>query len=887
MIAMSREGAAAKALAVRDLRRYFGSPTGYVFITLFILLSAAAAFWRPRFFLNSLANLDQLNEVFPYVLVFFVPAVTMNLWADERKQGTDELLLTLPATEATVVCGKYLAALGIYLVSVGVSLSHALVLRWLGHPDWGLLAANYVGFALVGAALLPAAMLASLVTSNATIAFIGGALLVALPVGLGDAARTFSDAAVRRVAGFTVWPYFTDFTRGIVSLNGVVYFVAVAALFLYVDVAILQRRRWRIERPVPKSAHVGLRTVALGVICACVVVLAGRTRARLDLTAERLYSLSAETRALLSTLPGGQQVSIQAFISPDVPEPLVQTRENLLGVLREIEARAGGRVVLTVNDTEPYSEQARIARERFDMAPRRVPDPLTGAAADDVYMGVAVTSGAEEDVVPFFERGLAPEYELARAIRVVTRTARKRVGILDADVRVLGGVDEQNEPHAPWAVVQELKKQYDVVEVTPASASDAAVDVLIAVEPSRMTQTDLNAAMPAIERGTPTLMLLDPLPMIDLRLAPASEVATQIDPYRPDPAARLVSGNIRGALDRLGINWVPARIVWDGFNPHPDMAGLPQETVFVSPGNGNANAFNRSNLVTAHLQELMFLYPGYMLPAKDKKVSFEPLVQTGSVSGASSFFDLVVPTRQGIMLNGNVTRESDHRQYTIAARVRSTAPLSTASGSRPIDVIAIADLDMISDYFFNVRATAPPTANFDNITFFLNAIDLLAKDEGFIALRSRQGRHRTLERLEAQTRTFVERRTKEEQQAETDARTALDDARRRLQKRVDEVNARTDLDVQAKQILVRNVQETENRSLRVLEGNISQARDAKIRASREAMDSQIRSIRARIRTLAVLLPPAPVLIVGLVIFLRRARRERESARAMHRLVEVA
>jgi ABC-2 type transport system permease protein len=373
-----------------------------------------------------------------------------------------------------------------------------------------------------------------------------------------------------------------------------------------------------------------------------------------------------------------------------------------------------------------------------------------------------------------------------------------------------------------------------------------------------------------------------------MRLAPAADLASQIDPFRQAPSARLVFGDIRGALTSLGLDWVPARVVWDGFNPHPDLAELPRETVFVGYGNGNPNAFSRSSPATAGLQEILLLYPGFVLSTQSSDFIFEPLLQSGRVSGTSSFFDLVTPTPAGMTLNQSVAREPDDREYVLAARVRSHKPLDSGSGSRPLDLIVVADLDFISDNFFDIRARAQATANFDNITFFSNAIDVLAGDESFIALRQRRSRHRTLERLEARTRTFMDRRAREEQQAQEEARTALEEARTRLRTRIDELNARTDLDAVAKQIMVRNQEETESRQLRVLEANLAEARDVKIRASRETMETQIRTIRTRIRALAVLLPPVPVLLAGVAIFVRRRRRERETDRATgRRRVEAA
>ena len=238
-----------RIIARRELAAYFDSRIAYVYTVAFLVL--ANSIFMNDFFLAGTVDMTGYFDLLPLLLAFFLPAVTMRLWAEEHRQRTAELLLTMPITPLQAILGKYLAALALYGLFLAGSLPVVVMLLTLGKPDLGLIFSGYLGLIFFGALFLAFGMCLSALTGDQIVAFVTGAVagyffvltgneqVVAVVDGL------FPSAALGTLLMemVSVTPHYDAFVRGVVQLSSLVYFAGLSALFLWMNSLILERMR--------------------------------------------------------------------------------------------------------------------------------------------------------------------------------------------------------------------------------------------------------------------------------------------------------------------------------------------------------------------------------------------------------------------------------------------------------------------------------------------------------------------------------------------------------------------------------------------------------------------------------------------------------------------
>lgn len=227
----------------RELKSYFTSPVAYVVSSLFLLINGIIFF--SLFFVRRNADLRDYFSNLPLYLSFFVPALTMKLFAEERKSGSMETLMTLPVTEWDVVTGKYLASLIGTLVMIAPTLFYIVVVSLFGTPDYGPIIGGYVGAIFLSAAYTAIGCFASSITKNQIIAFFTG-LAFCIALTLCDVILIiFPTSLVSFISYISFRVHFNSIAKGILDTRDIIYFISITALFFVMTVKVMKQTKAR------------------------------------------------------------------------------------------------------------------------------------------------------------------------------------------------------------------------------------------------------------------------------------------------------------------------------------------------------------------------------------------------------------------------------------------------------------------------------------------------------------------------------------------------------------------------------------------------------------------------------------------------------------------
>lgn len=232
-------------LAKREFAAYFGSPIAYVAITVFLAVVGVKFFIVDDFFKNGEASLRGFFELVPLFFVFYLPAIAMRSVSEEKRQGTFELLVTLPISDAEIILGKYFGSLLFLIVSIIATFIYPLIIHTIGKPDLGATIGGYLGLLLVGAAFLAAGIMASTWSKTQIVSYILGAVICAIFFFTERIVGVFWEGARDAVAYISFDSHYSSFTRGIMAVKDILFFVSMTALFLIVSTFSVNSRRWK------------------------------------------------------------------------------------------------------------------------------------------------------------------------------------------------------------------------------------------------------------------------------------------------------------------------------------------------------------------------------------------------------------------------------------------------------------------------------------------------------------------------------------------------------------------------------------------------------------------------------------------------------------------
>lgn len=422
----------------KELRALFQSPVALIFLTIFLAAALFLFFTYARFFARGLADVRPLFQWMPLLLILLVSAITMRSWAEERRSGTLEVLMTLPVRTWDLVLGKFAAGLSLVALGLFFTTPIPITVHFLGPLDWGPVVGGYFASLLLAGAYLAIGLCVSARTDNQVVA-----LMVTLVIGIalwlvGSETLTslFSQDVSDLLRLVGTGARFESVERGVLDLRDIVYYGSLTAFFLGLNAYFLDRER--LDAGSPEGGRHNLSMVATLVLIAVNAVLANLWlrpvhQARVDLTANGDYSLSSVTRDTLASLD--EPLTIRGLFSERTHPLLAPLVPQIEDTLTEYAVASGGKVTVVFADPSKDEELEGEINERYGI--KSVPFGVADTHSQSVlnaYFDVLVTYGDKFEVLSFQDlvevhadpTGMSVklknlEYDLTRTVKKVSQ----------------------------------------------------------------------------------------------------------------------------------------------------------------------------------------------------------------------------------------------------------------------------------------------------------------------------------------------------------------------------------------------------------------------------------------------------------------------------------
>lgn len=392
------------AVTRKELAGAFGSPMALIFLGTFLVAVLFVFFWVDAFFARGIADVRSLFRWMPVLLIFLVATLTMRQWSEEQRSGTLEVLLTLPVRSIQLVAGKFLATLALVALALALTLFVPITVALLGNMDWGPVVGGYVAAMLLAAAYTAIGLFMSSRTDNQIVALISTAALCGLLYVVGTSGVTdFAGAGLTEtLRAIGSGSRFDSIERGVIDLRDLVYYLTLTGVFLALNVLSLESKHWSAGAATRLRRNGAVLTTVLVVLNLVLlnVWMYPLNRLRLDLTADREYTLSRTTRELLSNLQEPLQIS--GYFSEQTHPLLAPLIPTIRDTLREYQVVSGGKLELDIVDPATDPDKETEANQVYGIQPTafQVEDRYEASIINS-YFHVLIRYGDQSAVLGF------------------------------------------------------------------------------------------------------------------------------------------------------------------------------------------------------------------------------------------------------------------------------------------------------------------------------------------------------------------------------------------------------------------------------------------------------------------------------------------------------